>query len=131
VPYTIQFPPAEPVTRIACTGTVTIADLVGATQGLYESPVWVPGADVVWDFTAVGMVLLDHGDLQSLPEVDEAYEDVAAGGRDVVVATRELDYDLARLYEKVAEGSVRVVSVVRSLGDAYAALAVPLPAGLP
>ena len=125
MPYSILFPPAESVARVVYTGTITAAELVDATHDLYEDPAWVPGADAIWDFTLVTMVLLEHGDLQALPDLDRAYEAVALGGRDIVIAYRELDYDLARLFQKVAQDSVREVSVVRTLAEAYAVLSVP------
>jgi hypothetical protein len=103
-------------------GSVSGTELAQATRTLYEDPMWAAGFDAIWDFRSIEELLLEKDDIRSLVELDASYADLAAGGRDIFIVARALDYAMGRIYAHFAKDGPRQSQMVRSPAEAWEAL---------
>lgn len=104
----------------AVTGTLDLDEVVGALERILNHPLFTPGSDVLWDFSYAITGGLDARELRSLVRrVGERMDGRGEGYKIALVAPRDVDYGLARMYEAYASELPVELSVFRSSGEAW------------
>ena len=88
-------------------GLVTGADFVAAMEALYGHADWAPGFAALWDLTAVHELHIGPDDVAVIVARTRALGGQMGAGRAAFVVPRELDYLIARLITRRAEGDAR------------------------
>ncbi|HTV01955.1 MAG TPA: hypothetical protein VMF13_15510 [Luteitalea sp.] len=127
--FTYHIDPVRRVAMATVSGTVTGAELADATRTIYRDAAWGTGFDVMWDFRGLTELLIERDDMQALVDLDndDQFRTLAAGGRDVFIVARELDYAMGRVYAAFAREGPRQSHLVRTLREAWATLGLEPP----
>ena len=107
---------------VTVSGSISGTQLARLTRTLYEEPAWEAGYDAIWDFTGITELLLEKNDITDLIDVDQEYAHISAGGRDVFIVSRDLDYAMGRIHSAFARKGPRESHVCRSMDEAFALL---------
>ena len=111
---------------ISLGGEVTGADIVAAARDLHEHPKWQRSFHVVWDGREVRSLVIEPDDVPLMVEAKME----ASTGREVTIAVREVDLEIAKLCALLLRIRGREAVVVGTLAEAFAELGVPVPDAL-
>jgi hypothetical protein len=113
-------------------GTVTSADVVGAVEAAFAPEHWVEGSDILWDGRGIERLLLDVEALEDIAGAKAAQAAARASSRSAVVASRDLDVEMAMMLSRYGESEPRRVGVFRGEAKALAFLErTAIPEGCP
>jgi hypothetical protein len=104
--------------RVTMTGSVSGRGIAETLDALYRDPQWLAGFDTLWDATGTTQLLLEADDLPALVKLQSQYQELAGGGRDVLLVARPLDHTMAKIYAFLAKNTQRPAYVVLSEPDA-------------
>ncbi len=102
--------------RVVMAGEVHGEDIVEAAHALLTHPRWRTSFDVIWDGRGVTSLILEPDDLAKMVE---AKAEVTAG-KEVTIAVRTLDKEMAKLCTLLLRVRGREVKVVGTLDEALA-----------
>jgi hypothetical protein len=120
VPVKSTIDPNSGVIVHAVSGDVLPDDLLRALDGIVDHPLYQLGSDALWDFSAAAVSNLEGKELRNLVRgVRERLSVRGTGFKVALVAPRDIDYGLARMYEAYASELPISLSVFRSSGDAW------------
>ncbi|UCG85271.1 MAG: hypothetical protein JSW71_15210 [Gemmatimonadota bacterium] len=101
-------------------GDTSLDELVRALERIVDHPLYQPGADALWDFSGAEVRNVDGKELRNLVrQVRQRLAGRDTGYKVALVAPRDVDYGLARMYEAYASELPIELSVFRSSGDAW------------
>jgi hypothetical protein len=104
----------------AVSGMLDIDEVVSALERIVNHPLFRPGAHVLWDFSGARSGNLDARELRNLVrQVGERMDGRGEGYKTALVAPRDVDYGLARMYEAYASELPVELCVFRSSGEAW------------
>ena len=120
--------PQTGLVTVTVRGEVDGAMIKEALQGVVDHPRFKTGADMLWDFTrAQGKEATGEGLQDLVSFVASLREKRGSGYRVALVASGDLEYGFARMYEAYAEHLPLVVRVFRNLEEANQWLATAPP----
>ena len=97
--------------------TVVGRDIAGTIEALYLDPQFGAGFDVVWDGRNITSLLLEQDDTPAFVRLHERHSTAGEWGRDVILATRHLDFVMAGIYALQARPLAHKTYVVRTLAE--------------
>ena len=131
MPSLYQIHPACRYAHVVFTGSVTGADMLAVSDRLTDDPAWLPAYDAIWDLGSVHELLLSEHELKAMVAVNFEAPAMAGPGRDVIVASRDLDRMLGELFLHLVRAAPRPHVMVRTRAEACAYLGVGEDAGAP
>jgi hypothetical protein len=104
----------------AVSGDVSFDEILRALDRIVDHPLYQPGSAALWDFSGAAADKLDTKGLRNLVgRVRERLGNRGTGYKVALVAPRDLDYGLARMYQAYASELPIALSVFRSSGEAW------------
>jgi len=120
VPVKSTIDPNSGVIVHAVSGDISPDDLLRALDGIVDHPLYQLGSDALWDFSGAVVSNFEGKVLRNLVRgVRERLATRGKGFKVALVAPRDIDYGLARMYEAYASELPILLSVFRSSGDAW------------
>jgi hypothetical protein len=120
--YRVRHCLADPFVWVEFLGTVTSADVIGAIEATFAPAHWQEGSDVLWDGRGIERLLLDVEALEDIAGAKAAQAASRANSRSAVVASRDLDVEMAMMLSRYGEAQPRRVGVFRGVAKALAFL---------
>lgn len=101
------------------TGRIDVPEMIRMLAELYQTPDYKPDMKVLWDMGQADFSDVTTEHIQSLMEMVKNNWGKEQGGKAALVATKDLDFGLTRMYELAlgAETSRNIV-VFKNLADA-------------
>ena len=107
-------------------GSITNTLMLDCYRNLFENPAWKPGLHELADLRSSEMSKVTPDGLRALiGMVEHRFEGLGIDFKTAIIASADLPYGLARLYEMVSEQSPESVQVFRSSSAAVEWLGVP------
>jgi len=101
-------------------GDVTDADVARQVSDIKQQAPYGPAYKVITDFTQVTHFNISSSEIRSVADSESPLAD----GKRVMVAPSDVAYGTSRMFQSLASRTRPNITVVRSLGEAYAALGV-------
>jgi hypothetical protein len=101
-------------------GDVTDADVADQISEIRKQAPYDPAYRAITDFTQVSQFNISSNEIRSVAES----ESPLAEARRVMVAPSDLAYGTSRMFQMLASRTRPHITVVRTLGEAYAALGI-------
>ena len=98
-------------------GVISDSDLLQSYKQLYEDERWKPGFHEIVDAREAQVSDVTSTGLRRLSSMVEGYV-AGVGFRTAIVASKDLHFGLARLYEAVSDASPETVMVFREMDEA-------------
>jgi hypothetical protein len=92
-------------------------DIAATIEALYLDGDFGAGFDVVWDGRNITSLLLEQDDTPAFVRLHEQYGRASEWGRDIILASRNLDFVMAGMYALQARPLAHKTYVVRTLRD--------------
>jgi hypothetical protein len=108
--------------------TVRGADIAGAMEAVFGDSSWQPGFNVLWQASGITELLFERDDLPGMIALQRRFAARARGGREVILVSRTLDEDMAKMYALMMRNDGKQVSVCRSMADVVRLLGPMSPA---
>lgn len=97
--------------------TVVGRGIAETIEALYLDADVGAGFDVVWDGRNITSLLLEQDDTPAFVRIHERYATASKWGRDVILASRDLDFVMAGMYALQARPLAHQTYVVRTLRE--------------
>jgi hypothetical protein len=95
--YRIEFGDATGRATGTLSGSVSGEEYAEAVCALYGDAAWTPGADVLWDLSAIRELLVDQRGVDAIVDAVRACQPKMGGGRVAVVIPNEMHRTIASL----------------------------------
>ena len=115
---TLRTEPETQITTLTAIGPVTAEELMAALGAYYAGS---PTRLALCDLSQAKLSLLSTDDIARIVSFTIARAEVRAGGKTAILASRDLEYGMARMYEMLAELRRHPV-VIRAFRDRDEAL---------
>lgn len=109
---------------IRLSGVVSADEILSAIRDLYTDERWEPGFGTLWDSRDVRQLVILPEDLPGIRRTSSELIARQGMGKIAVVASRDLDYQIAKLVLMQRQVPIREAAVFRSLTEALAWLGV-------
>ena len=115
MPIAVEYDPSTRVITYRVTGDPSIGEMTATADERRTHPDRALGLHVVWDLRAADLRALDSGMLrQSVAEAAKRLEDESPDQRIAVIASRDLEFGMARVFEAYAGGPPSRIRVFRT-----------------
>lgn len=115
MPITKNFDPSKNLTIFKCEGDLTFAEIAGSIKGFYGEIDHPITKKLVWDLRNASIWSLSMEELKSIAELSVQNERLMKGGKTAVIAPKDIDFGLARVYQAHTVGTARELMVFRTL----------------
>ena len=126
MPATIQIDPSARLVISTFTDEISEADVESVRHSLVNDPRFDPAFSHIIDFSKVTEVRVSSEFIRAFAKREPLF---SVQAKQVVVAVQDFIFGLARMAQILREGQLPNVEVVRSLPEAYQAIATRQPAG--
>jgi hypothetical protein len=65
-------------------------------KAMYSDPRRQSGFNVIWDCTGITLLILEKDDQPTFVDLQIQFEDVAGRGREIVIAPRNIDFNMRK-----------------------------------
>ena len=120
MPYTLEVDIGRQRVLFEATGSFPQVEALSAIHAMVGHPEFRPGFDALVDLTAVEDIPLSGADIRQKVRVDTDLMPKLGSARWAFVATRDVVYGLARMYQVLMEGTSIEVQTFRDLEMAEA-----------
>ena len=96
----------------------SIGQIEAALEERLESPGFQPGMKILWDFRNASIATLSNERIQRLIDHNLRKQGARGGGMSAIVASRDLDFGIGRVYQAYADGLPWDTMVFRDLESA-------------
>lgn len=120
VPVKSTIDPNTGVIVHRATEQLSMPDLLNALDRIGKHPLYQPGANALWNLSDVTLANAESRDLRELAgKVRQIIEGRGTGYKVAIVAPRDVDYGVARMYEAYASELPVDLRVLRNSEDAW------------
>jgi hypothetical protein len=127
VPYSYAIDITARLATVTLAETVRGADIASALETVFRDSSWQPGFDLLWQASGITELLFERDDLPGMIALQRRFAARAGGGREVILVSRSLDEDMAKMYALMLRNEGKKVSVCRSMADAVRLLGPTAP----
>ena len=118
MPYSYAIDITARLATVTLAGTVRGTDIASAMEAVFGDSSWEPGFDLLWQASGITELLFERDDLPGMITLQRRLAARAGGGREVILVSRSLDEDMAKMYALMMRGEGQTVSICRSMADA-------------
>ena len=98
----------ENLTIHSCSGKVTISDIYKAIEKFYKG---TPTENIIWDFSESDLTDVKFHEIRTLAEKVKKIAHSREGGKTAIVAKKDADYGLSRVYQTFSEIAQQIASI--------------------
>jgi hypothetical protein len=95
-----------------------IEEIEAALEARLEDPIFQPGMKVLWDCRNASIAALSNERIERLIEHNFQHQEARGSGMSAIVASRDLDYGIGRIFQAYADGLPWDTMVFRDLDSA-------------
>lgn len=118
--FDVQVLPHQGRVRIVVVGKAGV-DLFGAAfNAVLDDPDFSPGMDTLWNLMNADVSSISIEEIQSIVDMVEINAQRRGAGRVAIVAERDVDFGVSRIYQALASDLDTSVAVFRAVADAEA-----------
>ncbi len=99
-------------------GPLSLDEIQSELQATLANPAFSPGMKTVWDLRGASIAALTERAVRSLVDFNLVRKEQRGGGRAAIVASQDVDYGVARMFQAYAEELPWETMVFRGLDDA-------------
>jgi len=118
MPITKQFDSTKILTTFKCDGDLSFREIVGSMKDFYGGIDNPPTKKLIWNLRNATIWSLTMEELKAIAQLSVENEGLMKGGKTAVVAPKDIDFGLARIYQAHTVGSERELMVFRTLDEA-------------
>jgi hypothetical protein len=118
MPITYQIDDERGVVLTVASGILTTGELIAHKEQLMNDPRFKSGIVELSDVRAIEKINVNGGDVRQFAEIDRTYEDRLKNYKLAIVASGDLVFGLARMYEMQTESHNPGVMVFRDVEKA-------------
>jgi len=120
MPYSLRVDPGERFVEAKATGILSQAEVLGGIRDIVNHPEFGVDYSVLVDLTELRDLPIFGADVRERTELDKSLEHRFGKAKFAIVATRDLFFGLARMYELLMDDSSIEVQTFRELEQAQA-----------
>lgn len=118
MPITSHRDSFQDLTTFVCYGDLSFYEIVVAMKCFYEGIDALPTKKLLWDLRYASIASLSVDQISNIASLSIEYEDMMKGGKIALVASTDIDFGLARIYEAHTAGLHRNLMVFRTYEEA-------------